>query len=73
MVKEKAIELLGSEARPEDAYMYEGKEGVKIVTPEGRIEVLPGSIHFWCKIDEKVSSFADWLVENVYFPDKTLT
>jgi hypothetical protein len=74
MLKDKAIELLGSEARPQDAYMYEGKEGVKIITPEGRIEVLPGSMHFWCKIDEKVSSYADWLVENVYFPDKkTLT
>lgn len=70
MVKHKAIELLGSEARPQDAYMYEGKEGVKIVMPEGRIEVLPGSVHFWCKIDEKVSSYADWLVENVYFPDE---
>jgi len=70
MVKVKAIELLGSEARPQDAYMYEGKEGVKVVMPGGRIEVLPGSVHFWCRIDEKVRSYADWLAENVYFPDK---
>ncbi len=70
MLKQKAIELLGSEARPQDAYMYEGKEGVKVVMPEGRIEVLPGSVHFWCRIDEKVRSYADWLVENVYFPTK---
>jgi hypothetical protein len=67
-VKQKAVELLGSGARPQDAYMYEGKEGVKVVMPEGRIEVLPGSVHFWCRIDERVRSYADWLMENVYLP-----
>jgi hypothetical protein len=66
-VKQKAVEYI-SEAQPEDAYMYEGKEGVKVVMPEGRIEVLPGSVHFWCRIDEKVRAYADWLAENVYFP-----
>jgi hypothetical protein len=69
-VKQKAVELLGGDARPQDAYMYEGKEGVKVVMPEGRIEVLPGSVHFWCRIDEKVRSYGDWLVQNVYLPDK---
>lgn len=68
-VKQKAIELIGSDAKPQDAYMYEGKEGVKVVMPEGRIEVLPGSVHFWCTIDEKVRAYADWLAENVYFPE----
>lgn len=68
-VKQKAPELLGSGAQPQDAYMYEGKEGVKVVMPAGRIEVLPGSVHFWCSIDEKVRSYGDWLMENVYFPD----
>ncbi len=68
-VKQKAVEFLGSDARPQDAYMYEGKEGVKVVMPEGRIEVLPGSVHFWCRIDKKVRSYADWLAENVYFPN----
>ena len=68
-VKKKAVELLGKDALPQDAYMYEGKEGVKVVMPGGRIEVLPGSVHFWCKIDEKVRSYADWLAENVYFPE----
>jgi hypothetical protein len=68
-VKQKAVELVGSDARPQDAYMYEGKEGVKVVMPEGRIEVLPGSVHFWCRIDERVRAYADWLAENVYFPD----
>jgi hypothetical protein len=69
-VKQKASELLGSGTHPQDAYMYEGKEGVKITMPTGRIEVLPGSVHFWCRIDERVSLYADWLMENVYFPDK---
>jgi hypothetical protein len=66
-VKQKAIELLG-DAQPQDAYMYEGKEGVKVVMPQGRIEVLPGSVHFWCRVDERVRSYGDWLMENVYFP-----
>jgi hypothetical protein len=68
-VKKKAIEILGNDVRPYDAYMYEGKEGVKVVLREGRMEILPGSVHFWCKIDEKVMSYADWLGENVYFPN----
>lgn len=69
-VKQKAVEFLGSDAQPQDAYMYEGKEGVKVIMPGGRIEVLPGSVHFWCRIDKRVRLYADWLMENVYFPDK---
>lgn len=68
VVKQKAVEFIGSKAQPQDAYMYEGKEGVKVVMPEGRIEVLPGSVHFWCRIDESVRAYADWLAEHVYFP-----
>jgi hypothetical protein len=68
-VKQKAVELIGIDSQPQDAYMYEGKEGVKIVMSGGRIEVLPGSVHFWCRIDEKVRAYADWLSENVYFSD----
>jgi hypothetical protein len=67
-VKQKAVELLGPAAQPQDAYMYEGKEGVKVILPGGRIEVLPGSIHFWCAMDKRVMEYADWLAENVYFP-----
>lgn len=66
-VKQKAVELIGIDAQPQDAYMYEGKEGVKVVMPGGRIEVLPGSVHFWCRIDERVRAYADWLADNVYF------
>ncbi len=64
-IKLKAIELLGN-VKAQDAYMYEGKEGVKIIFANGRIEVLPGSCHFWCKIDERVKSYGDWLMSNVY-------
>lgn len=64
-VKQKAIELLAG-AKPEDAYMYEGKEGVRVVLPAGRIEILPGSVHFWCKIDSNIRSYGDWLMQSVY-------
>jgi hypothetical protein len=65
-IKMKAIELMGN-IKAQDAYMYEGKEGVKIIFDKGRIEVLPGSCHFWCKIDERVKCYGDWLMSNVYF------
>jgi hypothetical protein len=65
-IKMKAIEIMGNNVQSQDAYMYEGKEGVKIIFEEGRIEILPGSCHFWCKIDERVRSYGDWLMKNVY-------
>ena len=65
-IKENAKKILG-QVRAEDAYMYEGKEGVKIIGQIGRIEVLPGSVHLWCKIDNNVTEFTDWLMEEVYF------
>ena len=69
IVKQKAIELIGNDAEPKDAYTYEGKEGAKIIImSKGSIEVLPGSIHFWCKIDSRIRSYGDWMIENVYFP-----
>ena len=73
IVKQKATEILGNEAKPQDAYMYEGKEGVKVIITSngGRIEVLPGSVHFWCRIDERIKTYGDWLMQNVYFYDKT--
>jgi hypothetical protein len=68
-VKQEAIELIGIDAKPKDAYTYEGKEGAKIIImSKGNIEVLPGSIHFWCKIDDRIRSYGDWMMENVYFP-----
>jgi hypothetical protein len=52
-----------------DGYMYEGKEGIKISFNDkikSRIEVLPGSLHLWIKIDENVEKFCNWLLLNVY-------
>jgi hypothetical protein len=65
IIKQKAVELLGNDVSPQDAYMYEGKEGLKIISPQGRIELLPGSIHLWCRIDENLIKFCDWLMQNV--------
>lgn len=65
IIKQKAVEFLGA-VNPQDAYMYEGKEGLKILTSEGRIELLPGSIHLWCKVDENKKKFCDWLMREVF-------
>ena len=65
IVKEKASELF-PDARVEDAYMYEGKEGVKVFFKEGRIDILPHSLHIWCEFTEKVTEYCDWLLEKVY-------
>ncbi|MGD1834693.1 MAG: hypothetical protein ACPKQO_03130 [Nitrososphaeraceae archaeon] len=64
VIKKKTIEFLPS-STISDAYMYEGKEGLRIVLPEGRIELLPGSIHIWCFIDENIVNYIDWLFFNV--------
>jgi hypothetical protein len=67
-IKRKAIEVIGNNIQAQDAYMYEGKEGIKLVLESGRIEILPGSIHLWCNVeDKKIQSYCDWLLQNVYF------
>ena len=67
-IKQMAIKVLGNNVQAHDAYMYEGKEGVKIILENGRIEILPGSIHLWCKVDdEKLKNYVDWLMQNIYF------
>jgi hypothetical protein len=53
-----------------DAYMYEGKEGVRVLLQRGRIEVQPGALHVWCKIDDDVLTFLDWIMENIYFVER---
>lgn len=65
IVKEKAKELFEN-VKVEDAYMYEGKEGVKVFLDKGRIDILPHSLHIWCKFSEKVTEYCDWLLVNVY-------
>jgi len=67
-IKRKAFELLGADIRAQDAYMYEGKEGIRIIKENGTIEILPGSILIWCKLDERVKDFGDWLMQHVYYP-----
>ena len=71
--QEKAQEIFG-EVETEDAYMYEGKEGVKVFLgpaneagrKEDRIDILPHSLHVWYEFTDKVTEFCDWLLENVY-------
>jgi len=65
IIKAKAKEMFG-DVKVEDAYMYEGKEGVKIFFEKGRIDILPHSLHIWCKFSEKVTEYCNWLLENVY-------
>jgi hypothetical protein len=65
IIKDKAKEIFG-DIQIDDAYMYEGKEGVKVFPEGGRIDILPHSIHIWCKFDEKVTAYCNWLLINVY-------
>ena len=73
IIKEKAKEIFG-DVETEDAYMYEGKEGVKVFLgqaneagrKEERIDILPHSLHVWYEFTDKVTEFCDWLLENVY-------
>lgn len=76
-VKAKAAELLAG-CRTEDAYMYEGKEGVKVFLDGGqggggieggRIDILPHSLHVWCELTAPVMRLCDWLFANVYEMD----
>lgn len=53
-----------------DAYMYEDKEGVQVSVTSGRLEIQPGMVHLWCKIDRDVISFVDWLMQYVYLVGK---
>jgi len=64
-IKERAREFLG-EVETKDAYMYEGKEGAKVFLQNGRIDILPGSLHIWCQIDNNIRKFVDWLLIYCY-------
>jgi hypothetical protein len=63
-IKSKAIETI-RDATASDAYMYEGKEGVRISFKQGRIELLPGSIHIWSIIDNEIKNYVNWIFNNV--------
>ena len=70
VVKDKAHEMFG-DIKVEDAYMYEGKEGARVWTPNGKIDILPHSLHIWTPFDERVTEYCDWLMKNVYgFEDR---
>lgn len=65
IIKEKARKLFG-DVKVEDAYMYEGKEGVRVFAPGGKIDILPHSLHIWTLFDKDVTEFCDWLMDEVY-------
>ncbi len=64
-IREKALEILQS-ADIQDAYMYEGKEGLRAIGNGYRLDILPASLHVWGKFDEKITKFCDWLLVNCY-------
>ena len=64
IIKTKAIENI-PHGTASDAYMYEGKEGVRISFKQGRIELLPGSIHIWCTLDREIEDYINWIFNNV--------
>ena len=65
LIKQKAKETLG-DIQTEDAYMYEDKEGVRVFTDNWKIDILPHSLHIWTEFNGNVTTFCDWLMENVY-------
>ncbi|NMI83259.1 MAG: hypothetical protein EX286_01210 [Candidatus Nitrosopelagicus brevis] len=68
IIKEKALEILG-DIKTEDAYMYEDKEGVRIIFNDNiqdKIDILPHSLHIWYEFTQPVIEFCEWLLENVY-------
>ena len=68
IIKEKAKEMLG-DVKTEDAYMYEDKEGARIIFNDNiqdKIDILPHSLHIWYEFTPQVTEFCNWLLENVY-------
>ena len=65
LIKTKANEILRN-AQIQDAYMYEGKEGLRILVENCRLDILPASLHVWGKFDDKITMFCDWLLTDCY-------
>ena len=68
IIQEKALDILG-DIKTEDAYMYEDKEGVRIIFNDNiqdKIDILPHSLHIWYEFTQPVTEFCEWLLENVY-------
>ena len=73
IIKDKAVELLG-DVKTEDAYMYEDKEGVRVIFNDNiqdKIDILPHSLHIWYEFTEPVTKFCEWLLGNVYLMKDT--
>ena len=68
-IKRKALDMKDF-IEAKDAYMYEDKEGLQVSVISGRLEIQPGMVHLWCKIDREVISFVDWLMQYVYLVRK---
>ncbi len=64
-IKKKALSIFDN-VSIKDAYMYEGKEGLKIFFDDGRVDILPGSLHIWKRIDDKIEEFCNWLMDACY-------
>ncbi|MDE1811560.1 MAG: hypothetical protein KGH86_07745 [Thaumarchaeota archaeon] len=64
-IKSKALEILEN-IQIQDAYMYEGKEGVRAIGSNYRLDILPASLHIWGKINDEIRNLCDWLFENCY-------
>lgn len=64
-IKSRASQVLAN-PQIQDAYMYEGKEGVRVLSGDVRLDILPASLHVWGKFDDKVAQFCDWLLVNCY-------
>ena len=69
IIKDKAMEILDN-VQTQDAYMYENKEGVRVYTPDWKIDILPHSLHIWTEFDPNVTMFCDWLMDEVYLVKK---
>ncbi len=65
IIRAKALEILDL-VEVQDAYMYEGKEGLRVIGNGYRIDILPASLHVWGKFDEKITRFCDWLLASCY-------
>lgn len=65
IIKSKASEILVG-VQIQDAYMYEGKEGVRVIEDRYRLDILPASLHLWGKINDNIRNFCDWLLEYCY-------
>lgn len=65
LIKSKTNEILRN-AQVQDAYMYEGKEGLRIRVENCRLDILPASLHVWGKFDDKITMFCNWLLTSCY-------